>query len=187
MAIARSPHRCPRCHVPLHVGHAAAVVLHGCGRCCGVWLATACARRIAESLPAEAIALAARASHSARALADISAAASCPVCGQPMNRVSAAAARVDLDTCAAHGTWYDRHELEQIARVLGASTWHAARSGVAAGVGMAAGAGMAAPQVQASPGYGAADMAVVGVDVAAEVGVEVGFSMIGAILGAIFD
>jgi Zn-finger nucleic acid-binding protein len=180
------------------VGHAAGVVLHGCGRCGGVWLATACAQRFAKSLPLDAIKLAARASHGARVVPDTAPAAPCPVCTRPMNRVRAAAARVDLDTCAAHGTWYDRDELEHIARVIRTSGWGAAGVGMAAGAGMVAGAGMAMgagmgggqaqAQAQAFSGYDVAGVATeVGAEVVAEGVVEVGFSVVGSILGAVFD
>ncbi|HLM72696.1 MAG TPA: zf-TFIIB domain-containing protein, partial [Polyangiaceae bacterium] len=55
-----SEHACPRCREQLYVGQASGVTLHGCGRCGGVWLGSACARRIAEALPGDAIELDAR-------------------------------------------------------------------------------------------------------------------------------
>ncbi len=116
---------CPRCHVPLYVGGAAGATVHACGGCGGVWLDSASARRIAEHLPPDAIRLAQVASHHARHGVDTASAAHCPVCTRPMTRTPVAMARVEIDVCGAHGTWYDRHELEAIAQAMAQTRWRA--------------------------------------------------------------
>ncbi len=40
-----------------------------------------------------------------------------------MQRTHALAAKLDLDFCHEHGTWYDRNEMERIARTIEASRW----------------------------------------------------------------
>jgi Zn-finger nucleic acid-binding protein len=98
--------------------------VHGCPSCGGVWLGTECARRFSMELPPDAIELAAK--HSALALesAKTLPLIDCPVCGMRMQRTHAAAAKLDLDYCDQHGTWYDRNELGSIARVLSRSQWN---------------------------------------------------------------
>jgi len=207
-----SEHACPRCREQLYVGQASGVTLHGCGRCGGVWLGSACARRIAEALPGDAIELAGRVSKNAQGEVTTLAPVACPLCSAPMTRTRAAAAGVELDVCGAHGTWYDRHELEQIAAVLSNSAWRtgpggSAGTGKAAAVGAVAGAAIAAGAVaQASqgaqgarPGESVAGTIVeVGAEVVLEGGAEIAiegagavlegaFEVVGGILGAIFD
>jgi Zn-finger nucleic acid-binding protein len=179
-----SNHACPRCREPLYIGHASGVTLHGCGRCGGVWLGSACARRIAEVLPGDAIELAGRVSRNAKGEITTLAPVACPICSAPMTRTRAAAAGVDLDVCGAHGTWYDRHELEQIAVALEHSTWRGgpnprrralqaakAAAGTVAGAAIAAGA--VAQAAQGSQGARAQESVAGGVIDVAEVGAEV--------------
>ncbi len=40
-----------------------------------------------------------------------------------MQRTHALAAKLDLDFCNEHGTWYDRNEMESIARTLENARW----------------------------------------------------------------
>jgi Zn-finger nucleic acid-binding protein len=196
-----SEHACPRCRDRLYVGHASGVTLHGCAHCGGVWLGSACAMRVAEALPEDAIALAGRVSKSAKRGAETHAPVACPICSAPMTRTHAAAAGVDLDVCGAHGTWYDKDELEQIAKALSSSAWRSGpngkrRGGTAAVAGAAAGAALAAGAVAGAAPAGsntstletAAEVgAEIVVEGAAEVVLEGAFSVVGAILGAIFD
>jgi Zn-finger nucleic acid-binding protein len=207
-----SEHTCPRCLEQLYVGKASGVTLHGCGRCGGVWLGSACARRIAEALPGDAIELAGRVSKNAKGEVTTLAPVACPICSAPMTRTRAAAAGVELDVCGAHGTWYDRHELEQIAVALSHSAWRAGKSNTkrgkaAAAVGTVAGAALAAGAVAqatqgargARPEESVAETVVeVGAEVVLEGGAEVAveaagavlegaFEVVGGILGAIFD
>ncbi|WP_438022615.1 zf-TFIIB domain-containing protein [Sorangium sp. So ce233] len=195
---------CPRCAVPLHVGQAGGMTLHGCGRCGGIWLGPACAQRLADALPGEASALAARASSRAAVDADVTPIVHCPVCAQPMQRTHAAAARLDLDMCGAHGTWYDRHELERVAGAIAAqrSRWRvgagagAAVAGAAVAGAAVAGAAIAGAAPAPSPAkaqQGAAgieEVAEVGVEVVAEGGAEAAVDLLGGVLsllGSLLD
>lgn len=132
------------------------MTLHGCGRCGGVWLGPACAQRLAEALPKEAIELAARASSRASEAVDVSPSVRCPECALPMRRTRVAAAGLDLDLCESHGTWYDRHELEQVARTIaGAKRRRRGIAAAAAAGAVVAGAavtGVAASAQQRQPG-----------------------------------
>lgn len=126
MSVAVSQLPCPRCHAALYVGSTSHVTLHGCGGCGGVWLGKACVQQLMQKMPADALQLAQRASAGARHAAHTGAPAHCPVCRKVMQRTTAAAARVELDTCAEHGTWYDRDEILAITAALKQSGWHAA-------------------------------------------------------------
>ncbi|MCK6588608.1 MAG: zf-TFIIB domain-containing protein [Polyangiaceae bacterium] len=189
-----SNHTCPRCREPLYIGLASSVTLHGCGRCGGVWLGSACARRIAEALPGDAIELAGRVSKNAKGEIQTHAPVACPICASPMTRTRAAAAGVELDVCGQHGTWYDRNELEQIAAALARSDWRSGttkrdKTAVAAGVAGAAIAAGAVAHAAESPQGARVQEAVAEtiVEVGAEVVLEGAFEIIGGILGAIFD
>jgi Zn-finger nucleic acid-binding protein len=119
-AVART---CPRCpdDQPLEARLVADVLLDECLRCHGVFVDTdALERVLAErrQVRAEAILGA------LRTLVDSSAPAHvqqgpmyirCPVCRNLMNRRSfASGAKVIVDVCRAHGTWFDPKELPQI-------------------------------------------------------------------------
>jgi len=123
-SLSPSPHHCPRCLTPMLVGEAGGMSVHGCPSCGGVWLGTECARRFSLELPPEAIELAAK--HSALAQESVKTLPliDCPVCGKRMQRTHAAAAKLDLDFCDNHGTWYDRNEIGALARVLSKSSWN---------------------------------------------------------------
>lgn len=123
-ALTASPHYCPRCLTPMLVGQAGGLSVHGCPSCGGIWLGTECARRFSMEVPAEAIELAAKHSALAQESAKTLPLIDCPVCGIKMQRSHASAARLDLDFCGLHGTWYDRNEMGAIARVLESSRWN---------------------------------------------------------------
>jgi Zn-finger nucleic acid-binding protein len=180
---------CPRCHSGLFVGHASDITMHACGQCGGLWLDSEAALKVRQALPQDALDLAAKATEFGHEKADTQAEALCPVCRRPMQRAATPAAGVDIDYCS-HGTWFDRGELEQIARVLRQKATPAARvappPGYAAGpppgyaggpalglkgaaigvaaVGAAAAVATVAPQVQASPQ--ASNLMVSGADLA---------------------
>lgn len=202
---------CPRCRLGLFRGQAANVVMLACGRCGGVWLDNAAARKIQDVAPDEAIALADRASAHGSVAIDERAPAPCPACAKPMARTPVAAARVEVDTCSTHGTWFDKHELHAVASAFteirkrrGPSGY--AIAGVAVGavaVGVAGAAVVAAQDpalqsraqsiassasdVAASVGSVAVDVAEVAVDVAASGALDVvGDVAIGAV-GLIFS
>lgn len=99
------------------------MTLHACGLCGGVWLSPSCVQRLTEQIPPQAIALATSAAQHARAAADTSAQIDCPLCGKQMKRTRAVLAGIDLDSCAGHGTWYDRDEIRILAEALRRSGW----------------------------------------------------------------
>jgi len=110
---------CPRCHLPLHAGRAAGESLFGCGACGGIWLDAHGAERLTQALHADALALAdSAAQHAAHEVDTAASNLSCPVCQQPLRRRLVERANVELDDCASHGTWFDRNELQTVARTL---------------------------------------------------------------------
>jgi Zn-finger nucleic acid-binding protein len=110
-ATAQSELACPRCLVAMHEGRAAGVVLRGCGVCGGIWMDNDSAEKALSASLSPAKALAARAT--ANALTDVPTAApiACPVCSRQLFRTLDPLARVALDLCSEHGTWFDRYEL----------------------------------------------------------------------------
>jgi len=108
---------CPRCAQSLFEGRAGDVAVHGCGACGGIWLDNEGSRRITERRDARIVELAERASRHATAKPETHASGiPCPVCASAMTRVRARRAAIELDVCAAHGTWFDDHELALVAR-----------------------------------------------------------------------
>mgnify|MGYP001019925139 CR=1 FL=1 len=172
---------CPRCApraqavgappTPLFRNEGGGVALHGCAACGGVFLARACADRLATQLPVDAIGIAERTSRAARYTPDHATLLACPMCKRAMNRVRAAAAGIELDTCASCGTWYDRDEIGRITDTIRKSGWGtAAVAGGAAVVAAGAAAGVAAGAATAASRQPMAQQAAEG---AAEVGAEV--------------
>ena len=118
---------CPVCRVPLHeianrVGVAAA-----CATCGGIWLDNACSRSVVQNLlepavkygaqQADAIAAKRAAEGSTGGYREPAARAAsddgrvCAVCSKALARSVFEPARLALDVCSAHGTWFDAGEL----------------------------------------------------------------------------
>ena len=188
-----SPYGCPRCRIALVAIPVAGMTIHGCPHCSGAFLGSACARILLERLPHEAIATAWRADAGARVAVNTALAVGCPFCQRPMQRTRAAAAGVEVDTCAQHGTWYDRNEIVGIAEALRRTRWHAPAAAAAVGVGVAgvAGAAYAAhayqPAAQQASSEVAWTVAEVGAEVGAEVVAEGGVEVAAGALGFIFS
>ncbi len=192
---------CPRCAPyaagsgnappPLYRNDGGGVSLHGCAVCGGVFLARACADRLASTLPAEAIALADRASQQARYAPDASTPLACPLCKKGMKRTRAAKAQVDLDSCGSCGTWYDRDEIRRVTDAIRSSGWGgaAAAGAVAVGAGAAVGAAAVATHVIATDAVTRHPAAQATTETAVEVGVEAVSAGIDAadVLGGVFD
>lgn len=99
------PLLCPRC--PGHglfTGEARGVHLHACGGCGGVWLAPEVARRVLRPL------------FTPGGLPGTTSPGACPACRAPMVAWTVGETGVELDSCDRHGTWFDRQELESLAR-----------------------------------------------------------------------
>jgi Zn-finger nucleic acid-binding protein len=92
--------------------------LHGCGACGGIWLDNSSARRALETFDRKVSELSTRASSHATSQPAVDTRVSCPLCGKPMPRVRVAKTTIDLDTCNAHGTWFDRGELAAVLDAL---------------------------------------------------------------------
>lgn len=107
---------CPRCSHLLFAGTASGLTLHGCGTCGGVWLSKACAERLEDKLPADALALADSATTAAQHHPETSRAVACPQCRATAKRVTKQG--IEVDTCDEHGTWYDRDEIRRITEAI---------------------------------------------------------------------
>jgi Zn-finger nucleic acid-binding protein len=82
-----------------------------------VWLDNAAAERVVATLCQASLALAKGASDNAvRSVEPTGHQLPCPVCRGTMSTQRIANAWLDVDRCDAHGTWYDRGELERVAR-----------------------------------------------------------------------
>jgi Zn-finger nucleic acid-binding protein len=105
--------RCPRCGDALRRVEQADVVVWVCGRAEGVWLDNDVGQRLVRAeLPRRV--LAALGERDATPAVELHARLSCPFCRAPLTRTGVPAAHVDVDVCAAHGTWFDRGELERV-------------------------------------------------------------------------
>jgi Zn-finger nucleic acid-binding protein len=165
--------QCPRCHLMLFVGTASGAAVHACGRCGGLWLDAQASARVERTHCAETMRLAESASKSAALPIDTAPMLACPVCHMPLSRTRIAQAWLDVDRCAAHGTWFDRDELARVARALSipaVGDWrHAAPPPVAA------------PSYPRSHHHDDAD------DDDAITGAAVGFAVMEVLLDAVFD
>ncbi len=93
--------------------------VRACNLCGGVWTDTEAARRIVTAVDRELVGLAKEAAthaHDSVATAPAGTPRPCPVCQKPLQEVRAA--RVNVDVCAEHGTWFDRDELGRLSRNL---------------------------------------------------------------------
>ncbi len=121
---------CPRCQRPLRKGAAGRVEALACNGCGGVWLDHGLAMQFNKAL-ADKCQL--ELSESARIVGEIVARKAqvqgvdtspdglpCVVCQQPLRREHIERAGFDLDICDAHGTFFDRGELQTIAHLVGA-------------------------------------------------------------------
>jgi len=110
--------RCPSCNETLQPARTTWHVL-ACSGCGGVWTDAAASRRIVSVVDRELVEVAnvAAAQVADRETPDPNASTrGCPVCSAVLRPVRAA--RVTVDVCAEHGTWFDRDELGRLARNL---------------------------------------------------------------------
>jgi Zn-finger nucleic acid-binding protein len=111
---------------PLEFGGA----VSGCRTCCGLWLDNEASVGAARgTLHPAVVELAARVDahvepvqHEGGAYRVAPAALGeyrrCPQCGAALSATKVSRARIALDVCAAHGTWFDRHELRTLLNAL---------------------------------------------------------------------
>ncbi len=103
---------CPRCSIALFEGQAGGASLFGCGSCGGIWMDNATSQRVVSAVEEAILTLAVRATHAAKAPVETARVAACPMCKKEM--VCASAGGVALDVCSAHGTWFDRGEVQRV-------------------------------------------------------------------------
>lgn len=156
----------------------------GCPHCGGVWLDNATAQRVVQTLCQASLSLAQQAAQSSQAKLDLSTELMCPVCHHPMARHRVEKAWLDIDWCQHHGTWYDKGELDKVARTahVQSTDWRSAPQ--------APQHNPYAQQQQAAHGGGnfnqdddGWDHSEIATEIAAEVAVEASF----AIIFALFD
>ena len=108
---------CPRCQQPMIPRGEGPVTALICGGCGGLWLDPLAVGRMTD---------AGGAGRALRALAEDAARrapfgggmarfnVACPVCGKLMQRMEHARSQVVVDLCQAHGTWFDRGEVQRL-------------------------------------------------------------------------
>ncbi len=115
-----SRRQCPRCDQPLTAQLVGDVLLDQCDACTGVFVDTAALERILterRQARADAVlgALPAAAETEGPAQPPQQLYIKCPDCGTVMNRRGfAKGAKVIIDVCRAHGTWFDAGELPKV-------------------------------------------------------------------------
>jgi len=107
---------CPACESPMLEGTVGQSRLHQCGKCFGLWLDVTTFERICRDSEQQAAVLGgANLAQSSAVNLDPVRYRRCPACHELMNRVNfARCSGVVVDICRAHGTWFDRNELQQI-------------------------------------------------------------------------
>jgi Zn-finger nucleic acid-binding protein len=128
---AQTDRPCPDCGIGLFQAPAGEIHVWGCGRCGGQWLDNeGCRQLVSGNLSPRARELATQASHRGRArgadddegsyrtaAAAARDARACPFCRHVLTP-HVTASGVELDVCAAHGTWFDPFELLKIAHQI---------------------------------------------------------------------
>lgn len=113
---------CPHCGCTLSAGRAASTTVHGCASCGGVWLDNMASQKLVSAVDPSVLSLADAASRMASMpFPPHEARPRCPVCRGDLQPVRLEAVGVALDTCNLHGTWFDRGELQAVARSFAAT------------------------------------------------------------------
>jgi Zn-finger nucleic acid-binding protein len=112
--------QCPRCHIGLFEGQLGPATLLGCGTCGGVWLDNLACQSLVQGASDSLTVLAEQAARHSTVVAN-DGEAGCPVCARRLTRTSVPPTLVTIDTCAAHGTWFDANELRVIALAYSSS------------------------------------------------------------------
>jgi Zn-finger nucleic acid-binding protein len=105
---------CPRCQVALFEGTRNDATLLGCAKCGGVWLDNRACHALVQGSSGALVDLAERAARGVTTAPD-ERVAPCPVCSRPLTTTAVPPTTVTIDTCAAHGTWFDPNELRIVA------------------------------------------------------------------------
>ncbi|MEO7110180.1 MAG: zf-TFIIB domain-containing protein [Polyangiaceae bacterium] len=111
--------RCPQCQEMLEIVDRATVVGYGCPSCGGIWLDSVTTLRVEATLDTQTIQVGEVASSlSQNPTPPHEASPPCPLCANPMRSYVVLGSDVEVDTCDAHGTWFDRGELQTLIREL---------------------------------------------------------------------
>lgn len=112
-----SERACPVCSIPLFAASKDGYRIDACGKCGGSWIAHTDLRRMIDTSEKAPVELARMADGAPASTRDrTTKTRECPECRSAL--VTENLAGVDIDVCGDHGTWFDRHELEQVAIVL---------------------------------------------------------------------
>jgi len=108
---------CPRCFIALIEGELSnELIAHGCRGCGGVWLSNEASQRVIAGMGQQAFERLRAHSKAARHQIDTKKAGLlCPRCRQMLAQTTVADAHLEVDVCGAHGTWFDRGEVERVA------------------------------------------------------------------------
>ena len=114
-----SPFSCPRCAERLFIGVSHDVAMHACGRCGGLWLDNEDSTTVVGALRSDVLWLADQASkRSDPAVGDSAEPLTCVECKKRLTRKEVVRARVEVDFCHEHGTWFDAGELRKVSMAL---------------------------------------------------------------------
>ena len=108
---------CAECRIPLAITPLGGVDIHQCCKCGGVWLEHERFANLAAAHEEHGKAMAATGARPAAPAIRTQSAQyrPCPACKQLMNRFNfGRASGVILDSCKAHGLWFDRDELKRV-------------------------------------------------------------------------
>lgn len=107
--------RCPACGGVLVPAPGRWTVL-SCFACGGVWADLEATERVATALDQELIEIARSTAKSCGGTTDVAPNEdrACPICTKPLEAIRHA--RVALEVCREHGTWFDRDELGRMSR-----------------------------------------------------------------------
>lgn len=110
--------RCPECRTALVVA-GGAFSIHGCTTCGGAWLGHEVAIRVMQGQPDAPERDVVEAAKSIARSSSVSprpsgALRACPHCDAPMSPLPSG--DVMLDSCPAHGTWFDRDEVVKVTK-----------------------------------------------------------------------
>ncbi len=110
---------CPRCRIDLQERPAHELVIHGCVHCGGVWLDPTGVARLNVALSVQTLKAVDAVVGAGEKKPDQTRSIDCPRCAEILIRTAVPKAGVYIDRCPEHGAWYDRDELQAVARALG--------------------------------------------------------------------
>jgi Zn-finger nucleic acid-binding protein len=123
------PRLCPRCQFALKSVTIGPTDLLECSRCEGIWVDAETLQQICADREKQALASSASTLDQPLEIEKTIRYVPCPVCHELMNRVQfAQCSHVIVDVCKAHGTWFDKHELQRAVQFIRAGGLDKARA-----------------------------------------------------------